>query len=103
MFLGIVAPPCKEKKFDGKIYIKRISKTETTQKTSYNQHFDDSYIVNNEIKTGDWKLMCYHPDMTVGTLTYNIEQVYDLDDDISDRLTFTYITHSIFGKKEGKL
>ena len=32
MFLGIVAPRCEEKKFDGKIYIKRISKKEKKSK-----------------------------------------------------------------------
>ena len=47
--------------------------------------------------------MCYHPGMTVGTVTYNIDQVYDLDDAVSDRLTFTYVTHSKIGKKSRKV
>jgi len=47
--------------------------------------------------------MCYHPGMTVGTVTYNIDQVYDLDDAVSDRLTFTYVTHSKIGKKLRKV
>ena len=37
MFMGIVAPPNPEKNFDGKIFIKRVSKTVTSKKLSYHQ------------------------------------------------------------------
>ena len=52
MFMGVVANPIPDKDFDGKIFLRRISKTVQYQKLSHNQNFADDAGVNGLLKNG---------------------------------------------------
>jgi len=88
MFMGCVGRPRKDKNFDGKIFLERISETslvtEQTRKTA-NQNFSDDVLVNSEIKNGAWR-QYFVEDMTFGELTMLMGEHYDLDEHIFERL-----------------
>jgi hypothetical protein len=50
MVMGVVANPVPEHKFDGKIYIKRVSEQIQAVQKSHLEQFHDDNVVNAEIK-----------------------------------------------------
>ena len=94
MFMGVIAPPCPEHNFDGKICIKQISREETTKQKSHNQHFSYSYIINNEIKNGEWKNTCFQMGYTPTLLFDTIGEVYGLKGAVVDQLVASYDVYS---------
>ena len=95
MYLGVVAPPNTEKNFDGKIFLKRVSKNNVTKRVSYNQHFHDNFLINHEIKNGAWKDLCYVCDITIDELLFNIRESFDIDYDLADFLVVSYETYHL--------
>jgi hypothetical protein len=89
MFMGVVAPPNEENEFDGKIFLKRISRKEVVKKITYCKNFHEDYYINKQLKKGEW-MLCYIPGMTVENLFEQIEVTFDLDKPIMDRLVLTY-------------
>ena len=55
MFMGVVANPVPERDFDGKIFLRRISKEEKYKKKSHHQNFTDDASLNSILKNGEWK------------------------------------------------
>ena len=53
--MGALTSPCPESTFDGKIMMKRISKTKQVERTSYSANLSNDTEINNLIKEGDWK------------------------------------------------
>ena len=90
MFMGVVGRPKIDKNSDGRILLDRVSKTRAIKKKTH-QCFSDDVIINSEIKTGNWKDF-YVPktDMQLDDLKEIIGKNYNLEDDIIDRLEFTY-------------
>lgn len=93
MYMGIVAPPVPEHDFDGKIMIKRVSKKQKTNKVSHNQRFHDCYIINNDLKNGEWKTLYYSTGYSVALLFHNISMTYGLDAEIAENLVLSYDTY----------
>ena len=53
MFMGVVANPVPERDFDGKIFLRRISKEEKYKKKSHHQNFTDDASLNGLLKDGE--------------------------------------------------
>mmetsp|Transcript_2218 Transcript_2218/g.4869 ORF Transcript_2218/g.4869 Transcript_2218/m.4869 type:complete len:140 (-) Transcript_2218:4-423(-) len=99
MFLGAVAKPIPERNFDGKIYLERISKTETYKKMTTNQNFSHHAPTNELLKKGDW---CKHASegMTLQTLRSTLQEKYDLESSIAERLVIQYYIPMRDGKQK---
>ena len=52
MFLGVVANPIPEKKFNGKIFVERIAREQAYKKRDHNQNFTDDATANGLLKDG---------------------------------------------------
>eukprot|EP00985_Skeletonema_marinoi_P025375 scaffold18595_cov141-Skeletonema_marinoi.AAC.1 len=99
MFLGAVAKPIPERNFDGKIYLERISKTETYKKMTTNQNFSHHAPTNELLKKGDW---CKHASegMTLQTLRSTLQEKYDLESSIAERLVIQHYIPMRDGKQK---
>jgi hypothetical protein len=98
MFMGVVSPPNKRYKHNGKIFLRRISEHVELKRLSHNQKFSNSCIINHAIKTGEWKELCYHNGMSLQELVMHIAEAYLLDDFIKERIVLSYHTYSKSGK-----
>ena len=98
MMMGIVSKPYPEKKFDGKILLKRVSEWVETKRISHSQKISDSYHINGLIKAGEWKSTCYVDSITLTNLFDHLYEVYSLDEAIVSRLCLSYSTHAKSGK-----
>lgn len=93
MYMGVVANPIPEKEFDGKIFLKRVSKFVKYKQMSHNQNFTHDASANGLLKDGDWldeTAGLVVNGMTLGDLKEVIAEVYALEDDIRDRLVLRY-------------
>jgi len=101
MFIAASSMPNEEHDFDGKIYIKRISKDKTTECTSFNQGFHFNRDINQMLKNGEWRELYPNSDSTFlfGDLRELITEHFELDDNIGDSLAFWYATFGLNGKK----
>ena len=96
MYMGIVSPPHDKYYFDGKIFLKRVARPRPQLQNSYNTHFTNSYIINNLIKDGDWtNLLSTNEDMTISELIEQMQQIYGFDDDVAERITFSYHSYPL--------
>jgi hypothetical protein len=93
MVMGIVAPPNPDKEFDGKVFLKRVSRDKVAKKLSYHQKFADNYHVNQLIVDGDWLDLCFIDDMKPSHLFESIMDAYDLDEEIGTDLILSYCTY----------
>ena len=93
MYMGIVAPPDPEMLFDGKIMMKRVSKTVLTKQLCYNQKFSENYHINQLIKSGEWKTTCYIPKMCAWQLFEAIGDTYCIYDDKTYDMVCSYRTY----------
>ncbi len=89
MFIGAVANPVPERNFDGKIYLERISKTQKYKRMTCNQNFTYNAPKNVLLKEGDW-IKHVKEDMTLLGLRSALQEEYDLDDCIKERLVIHY-------------
>jgi hypothetical protein len=90
MFMGVIAPPDVDNKFDGKIFLKRVSKQVKSKRVSYHTKFSDNYHINQLLRTEEWKDTCYLPDMCPRHLFDSIRDVYNLDDHLAYNLVASY-------------
>ena len=67
MHLGVVANAIPEKDFDGKILLKRVSRTVHYKQMSHNQHFTDCATSNGLLKRANWHSV-YVNDMPLAAL-----------------------------------
>ena len=93
MYLGIVAKAIDSKKFDGKIFLQRVSKEKGYAKTTYNQNFSDYASVNGLLKGGEWKDNLHGlvvSGMDPEDLKEALADQYDLDAPIVDLIVIRY-------------
>ena len=101
MYLGIVAKPIPERKFDGKIFLDRVARITEYKKITCNQQFTNDGTVNAILRDGDWhKLLA--DDMTLVDLRYSISEIYHPDNNITSRMVFRYYIPGKDGKKTAK-
>ena len=93
MYLGVVANAVPEKDFDGKIFLKRVSRTVEYKQMSHNQYFTDCATSNGLLKQADWHNV-YVDDMSLADLKLSLAQQYNLEDGTTARL--------VLGRKVGK-
>ena len=103
MFLSVVAPPIIDKdgnvEFDGKILMKRVSKTAEQARLSTNQNFVEYYVPNHKLKIGEWKLL-YNNMISPSQLIQQIVSKYKIGDRVAEKLVFKYKSASIVTKKK---
>ena len=100
MFMGVVAPPDLENRFDGKIFMKRVSKQVKSKRLSYHTKFSDNYHINQLLRTEEWKSTCYMQDMCPRHLFESIKDTYNLDDCITYDLVCSYHTFKTVNSKQ---
>ena len=64
MYLGVFANAIPEKGFDGKMPLKRVSRTVRYKQMSHNQHFTDCAASNGLLKRANWHSV-YVDDMSM--------------------------------------
>ena len=85
MFLGVVAPPDEDNDFDGKIFLDRVCEMKEYAKTVHSQNFTDDATANGLLKNGGWYDLIADG-TTLGDLKESLAEIYDLDEDIEERL-----------------
>jgi hypothetical protein len=93
MFLGIVACPQEDHAFDGRIFMKRVSKRKTITKRSRNKRFSVDVLVNGALQQGEWRDY-YTAGATIGELLETIVETFDLDEFVAERLEMSYVSHT---------
>ena len=93
MYLGVIANAIPEKDFDGKILLKRVSRTVRCKQMSHNQHFTDCATSNGLLKRANWHSV-YVGDMALADLKLSLSQQYNLEDSVTAWL--------VLGRKVGK-
>ena len=93
--MGVVAKNLPELRFYGRISLKRISERKVWKKTSYIQCFPDIAILNSELmsKIGGWREIIHNNTLTFYGLAEQLDNYCNLDDFVSDCLTFTYVSY----------
>lgn len=103
MFLGVVACPNPTHKFDGRVFLKRVSKEVEVTRASRNKNFSVDAVINDGLKAGCWKdLLIGVADITVQEAVELVGMNYDLDDFVTSRLQLSYDTFTVGGKKKRK-
>ena len=101
MYLAVVACPLKSHNFNGKIFLKRVSRRERAKRMSRNQWFTTDVLLNNALKNGSWKQYVVG-DYTISECIDSICVSNDLDKYVAERLEFSYCTYSAKGIKKIK-
>ena len=101
MFLGVVACPNRDHNFDGRVFLKRVSKVEIVQRISRNQQFSENVYLNDAIKRGAWRELLIDI-LRVDEALNLIAGYYDLDEFVSERLELSYHTYTGNGAAEKK-
>jgi len=57
--MGVVGRPIKDRGFDGRIHMERVSKTVKVKKMTAHQIFCDDVIINQQIKQRSWRDLDY--------------------------------------------
>jgi hypothetical protein len=96
MYMGLIGRPNKTYGFDGKILLIRVSEERELKQATTNERFVDDGALNSLLKEGVWRQL-HTPWMTVAELRGAVVNEYQLEDDIADRLSFSYLTY--YGKK----
>ena len=94
MFMGIVARPQKHHDFNGKIFMKRVSKKRYLGTMTNHGNFSEDAIIISQIKSDEWNSLI---DVTVYTdedLRHFFSCTYELEDYIVEILEF-YFTSKI--------
>ena len=98
--MGVVGCPNVERNFDGRIYLRRVSKQKKVAKASRNRRFAVDVQVNEELTNGDWRRMIVDTNITAREALDLIIDVYDLDAFVAERLIFYYTTHTGAGNNK---
>ena len=97
MFMGVVACPRKDKNFDGKILMERVSKEKTIRTETTHTNFSSDVVTNHLINSGKWReIGNFNEDTnwTVSELLETVVSYYDLSEEVESRLELQYKTHS---------
>ena len=91
MYLGVVGRPrtVNGRRFNGRIMLERVSRTEEAKKKTKHTRFSTDALVNYEIKSGGWKEL-YTNGMTVEDMCAFVVDMYDLEEEEAARLEFHY-------------
>ena len=92
MFMGVVARPLPHRNFSGKIYMKQVSTTKYLQTATAHTNFSDDALVNDAIKSKEWKTLVSQAENKIEDLIVFLEHTYHLDEYITERLEFYYET-----------
>jgi hypothetical protein len=65
MVMGVVGAPVEDENCDGKVFMKRVSETQTASRHTYFKRIADDCIENSSIQR-EWKDFYTHKKMTVG-------------------------------------
>ena len=93
MFMGVVVRllPCH--RFDGKIFLERVSQRVVVSNLRYHQKFTDDIILNQVIKNREWRdLFDCHSPLTTSKIITEVANCYALDEAILDHIELQYIT-----------
>ena len=103
MSIGIVANPVPEHDFDGKIFLRRISKKDKYKKKSHPQNFTANASLNGLLKDGERKQLVVNEDgMRLTHLRESIADNYFLDGETTDNLVLRYYLDSSSDKPKPK-
>ena len=101
MFLSVIGRPRKDKGFNGKVLLERVSKTVMITKMTSHQKNSDDILINSEIKNIMWRnLYMSNQNMTMRELKGIIADTYDLDGFIAERLDLSF--EQLVGKNGNK-
>ena len=100
MYLGIVSPPHPDHNFDGRVFMKRVSRRKKLSRKTRNSRFSVNVLINQSITDGKvWRnIVSEDYNISTADLLNQIVEMYDLDEFVSERLTFSYYTYAN-GKK----
>ena len=92
MILSVVAPPCPENNFNGKIVNMRVSEMGKYAKATCHQRFTDVAWINGTNNDCEWKKYGYPLSLerTLLDLKRDLQDGYNLDNDTTDRLCLRY-------------
>ncbi len=94
MFMGVVFKRQPEHDFDGKITMKRVSRTRQLERDTYRgNRFHHDHNINQLIVDGDRRNVYDDDTYKMLELTTMIAAHYELDDDIAEALCLRYTTH----------
>ena len=91
MFMGVVARPNEQRKFNGRIMLKRVSKSKIITKRTAHKNFSQDRLTNQMIKDGDWKQLIPADGMYISDLKDLFEESYQLEEYIMERLEFSIL------------
>ena len=101
MFLSVIGRPRKDKEFNEKVLLERVSKTVMITKMTSHQKNSDDILINSEIKNIMWRnLYMSNQNMTIHELKDIITDTYDLDGFIAERLDLSF--EHLVGKNGNK-
>ena len=91
MFLGLVDRPIPEYNFDSKVLLKRICKIKPRQQAVTNKISTHDAAIDMHLNTGGWRdIYSRNSDMPFGDQVDIIPTTYDIEEDVAERLMFTY-------------
>ena len=92
MYIGVVGHPKKvgKKKFNGRIFLERISRTTAVTKLTKHQRFSTDGLINHDIKMGGWRKLHALGTTTVDVMCEYIVEAYELDNEVAHKLEFHY-------------
>ena len=93
MYLGVVARPRENFDFDGRVYLECVSKKKVITKETTHTRFTDDVIMNADLRQNGWRRLV--PDgsaIKVADLIDSIVEEYDIDEEVAERLEFSYKT-----------
>lgn len=101
MYLGVVARPQDEHDFDGRVFLKRVSRPKVQGRASRNKSFSVDVLLNEALKDGSesWHLL-YTDGITIDELAARVVDNYDLDEYVASRLEFSYVSHTTGGNEK---
>ena len=98
MTMAVISRPHLEHNHTGKIFMKRVSAMEAYKKTTHHQNFSDAAFVNAILKEGEWRECVADEGTNLGDLKDSLQEQYDLDDGITEKLVLRYYLKDKKGK-----
>jgi uncharacterized protein (DUF2267 family) len=92
MYLGVVARPAPKFDFHGRVYLERVSKKKVITRETTHTRFTDDVVLNADLRNNGWRRLVPDGTIEVADLKELIAEEYNLDEDIADRLEFSYKT-----------
>ena len=96
MYFGIVAAPVEDRNFDGRVYLKRVSRRKKLTRATRNSRFSVNVLINQAMVEGTvWRTIIEEENYNISTaeVANTLVEMYDLDEFVGDRLVFSYYTY----------